>query len=174
MTAPSDLKEGSIIKAFDGAGMVDVCVPSDVQKGDQFVAIVVGPSADDEEAPKTVKASPILDTSSVTEKTASSVNPSSPNNINVSVSNGTNTGQASSVKKNSCMATAGLVCGIIGIFFFGIILGPLAIIFSSVAKCKMSSNPNEYGGHCQANAGLILGILDIVIWAIALVLILGA
>ena len=126
----------------------------------------------DEEAPETVKASPILDS---TEKTSSSVNPSSPNNISVNVSNASGSArQASSAKKNSCMATAGMVCGIIGIFFFGIILGPLAIIFSSVAKCKMSSHPDEYGGHCQANAGLILGILDIVIWAVALMFILGA
>lgn len=173
MTAPADLKQGSMIQAFDGSIMVNVCVPSDVQKGDQFAAIVLGPSADDEEAPRTVKASP-MPNSSWTEDTTSSSAPSSPNNMSVNVLSPTTAPSPAPAKKKSCMATAGMVCGILGLFFFGIILGPLAIILSGVALCKLSENPNENGGRCQANAGLILGIIDVVVWVILLAVVLGA
>ena len=168
MTAPSDMTEGSIIKAYDGEKMVNVCVPSDVQKGDQFNALIVGPSEADVETPTTtVKASPVSMTASTTENTTAS----SPQNINVSVTSPTN---SKGRNKNKGMAVAGMVCGIIGLFFFGIVLGPLAIIFSCVAKSKIKENPEEHGGNCQANAGLVLGIVDVALWAIIMAIWLGA
>ena len=56
-------------------------------------------------------------------------------------------------------ATAALVCGIIGLFIFGLILGIIAIVQGSRAK-KLG-----YPGG-KATAGIVLGIIDIVAWAL--------
>ena len=77
--------------------------------------------------------------------------PAVPQNINVAVHNH---GAGAAEEKNG-FATASLVCGIIGLLLFGIILGPLAIIFACIA---FSQNKGSTGG---ATAGLVLGILDI-------------
>jgi Domain of unknown function (DUF4190) len=73
--------------------------------------------------------------------------------------------------KNSCMANASLVCGIVGLFIFGVILGTLAIIFGCIAKGNIQREPERYGGKCQANAGLTLGIIGLVLWVIILILV---
>ena len=49
-------------------------------------------------------------------------------------------------------ATAGLVCGIVGLFLLGFILGILAIIFGSIANSR---------GNPSGKTGIILGIIDI-------------
>jgi hypothetical protein len=56
-------------------------------------------------------------------------------------------------------ATASMVCGIIGLFFFGLILGIVAIVQSNKAK-KLG----YVGG--KATAGFILGVIGIIGWAI--------
>ena len=53
------------------------------------------------------------------------------------------------------IAIASMVCGIVGMFFGGFILGPLAIIFAIVAKKKGFSG-------AMATAGLVLGIIAVV------------
>ena len=77
--------------------------------------------------------------------------------------------------EKNCMAVASLVCGIVGLFIFGVVLGTLAIIFGGVAMSQMKGNPayRQSGdccnSHCQAVTGLVLGIISVVIWAIIIV-----
>ena len=75
-------------------------------------------------------------------------------------------------KVGNCMATAAMVCGIVGLFFFGVVLGVLAIIFGCVAKGQIDKKPGKYKGNanCQATAGLVLGIVGVAAWAIILAL----
>ena len=84
-------------------------------------------------------------------------------------------GDASSPEqaKTSSMAVASLVCGIVGIVLFGIILGPLAIIFGAIAINRINESPHEYTGSRMAKAGIICGIIAIVIYIVFLILIIN-
>ncbi|MDG4857858.1 DUF4190 domain-containing protein [Streptomyces sp. T-3] len=62
------------------------------------------------------------------------------------------------------LAVAGLVCGIVGLLFLNVILGPLAIVFGVVAL-RQAAVRNGAG---MAKAAIILGIADLVIFAILL------
>ena len=62
-------------------------------------------------------------------------------------------------------AVASLVCAIIGYFFLGIILGPIAIALATGARRRIKENP-ELGGNGLAIAGLVIGIVDTVIWGL--------
>ncbi len=55
------------------------------------------------------------------------------------------------------MGTAGLVCGILGLFLVPFVLNILAIIFGAIAIQRKQ----KYG-----QAGLTLGIIGLVLWAI--------
>ena len=55
-------------------------------------------------------------------------------------------------------ATASLVCGIIGFFIAGLILGIIAIAQGNKAK-----RLGYIGG--KATAGIVLGVIDIIAWA---------
>ena len=68
------------------------------------------------------------------------------------------------------MAIASMVCGIVGLLLFGIVLGPLAIIFGCVAKGRISEKPLELQGNCQATAGIVCGIVAIIIWIVVIIL----
>jgi hypothetical protein len=57
-------------------------------------------------------------------------------------------------------AVAALVCGIVGLFIFNFILGPLAIIFGGVGLRRASRGAGRRG---MAWAGIVLGIIDILI-----------
>ena len=59
-------------------------------------------------------------------------------------------------------ATGAMVCGIIGLFVAGLILGIVALVQGNKAK-KMG----YVGG--KATAGIVLGIIDIAAWAIILI-----
>jgi uncharacterized protein DUF4190/RING finger family protein len=72
-------------------------------------------------------------------------------------------------KINAPGATQALVYGIIGLFFCGVILGPVAISKSNAAKRAMASDPT-LGGEGLATAGMVLGILDLIGWAIFVVM----
>lgn len=76
-------------------------------------------------------------------------------------------------KVNAPGAVASLVYAIIGLFFCGIILGPVAISKANSAKRAMAANPT-YGGSGLATAGLVIGILDIVAFFIVLMARAGA
>jgi len=64
-------------------------------------------------------------------------------------------------------ATGSLVCGIIGFFVAGLILGLVAITQSKKAK-----RLGYVGG--KATAGMVLGVIDVIAWAILVVLMLIA
>ncbi|MFG3013965.1 DUF4190 domain-containing protein [Streptomyces cinerochromogenes] len=64
--------------------------------------------------------------------------------------------------QTSGLAIAGLVCGIVGIFFLPIILGPLAIVFGAVAL--------RQNGSMMAKWGIGLGVVDIVLMVVMLVI----
>ena len=64
-------------------------------------------------------------------------------------------------RKTTGMGIAALVCSLIGIFFFGAILDPLAIIFGGVGISQCNSQPNVYKGKGLAIAGLVIGILGL-------------
>nr|WSW68580.1 DUF4190 domain-containing protein [Streptomyces sp. NBC_00995] len=56
-------------------------------------------------------------------------------------------------------AVASLICGIIGLLFFGIVLGPVAIVLGVVGLRQLSAK----GGTGMAKAGLVLGVIDLLI-----------
>ena len=59
------------------------------------------------------------------------------------------------------MAIAALVCSLVGLVLFGIILGPLGIIFGSIAI----KNGENRG---MALAGIIVGALDVILFFLVL------
>lgn len=59
-------------------------------------------------------------------------------------------------------ATASVVCGVIGLFLFGIILGCVAIAKANSAKKLLAEHPDRYSGGGKATTGLVLGVVDIV------------
>jgi uncharacterized protein with PQ loop repeat len=75
----------------------------------------------------------------------------------------------STPKRANCMAITSLVLGIISFVFFGLLLGPLAIIFGCVGMKQINENPNELSGMCQAKAGIICGIISTVLWLIIII-----
>lgn len=64
------------------------------------------------------------------------------------------------------MAVAGFVCGVVGLFIFGIILGPLGIIFSAIGLSKSNKEGRPLRG--LAIAGLVCGIIGVIGWAIVI------
>lgn len=68
--------------------------------------------------------------------------------------------------QGSGFSIASLVIGIIGLFIFGWLLGPLAIIFGAIGMNR--------DGRGMAIAGLILGIVDILLWLLLLLILLAS
>jgi len=64
-------------------------------------------------------------------------------------------GHGSSVPLNTILGTAGLVCGIVGLFLFGLILGVLAVILGLVALLQGSQTNRG-----PAIAAVVLGLVD--------------
>jgi hypothetical protein len=64
------------------------------------------------------------------------------------------------------MAIAALAVGVVGIFVFNIVLGPLAVIFGVIGRNRAKRGASGRG---MAIAGIALGIFDVVIWVIVLV-----
>lgn len=77
-------------------------------------------------------------------------------------------------KKSNGMAIAGLVLGIISfipvLFCGGPIWAILGIIFSSVARQRISNKPDQYEGEGLAVAGLITSIVGLVMNLVVLLL----
>ncbi len=65
------------------------------------------------------------------------------------------------------LAGESLKYGIIGLFCFGIILGPMAISKGLKAKKLIAKDPN-LDGEGKATAGVILGIIATVIWVLSI------
>ncbi|MFJ8824700.1 DUF4190 domain-containing protein [Streptomyces sp. NPDC102467] len=72
---------------------------------------------------------------------------------------------ASSGSRTNGLAIAGLVCGIVGLFFLSVVLGPLAIIFGALALRQKAAT----GGGGMAKAGLILGVIDLILFIVMIV-----
>ena len=71
---------------------------------------------------------------------------------------------ATSGSRTNGLAIASLVVGIIGIFLFPVILGPVAIVLGAVGMRQARVK----GGGGMAKAGVILGVVDLVIFAVML------
>lgn len=65
-------------------------------------------------------------------------------------------------------AKEALTYAIIGIFCFGIILGPVAIAKASKAKKLIEADPN-LSGSGKATAATIIGIIVIVLWVLGMI-----
>ena len=63
-------------------------------------------------------------------------------------------------KQGNGMAIASLVCGIIGLLLFGVILGPLALIFGGVGLSRANKGASGKG---MAIAGIVLGAIATVL-----------
>jgi len=59
-------------------------------------------------------------------------------------------------------ATASVVCGILGLFILGFVLGPVAIAKANAARKQIAEHPERYSGAGLATAGTVLGVIDIV------------
>jgi hypothetical protein len=66
------------------------------------------------------------------------------------------------------LAVAGLICGLAGLLFLPIILGPLAIIFGGIGLSNAAKNPIGHG-KSMATAALVLGIIDVCFVVLAFV-----
>lgn len=63
------------------------------------------------------------------------------------------------------LAIAGFVCGLVGLLFFSVILGPLAIIFGGVGLNRAKRGAPHKG---LAIAAIVLGIVDLVLFIVLL------
>jgi len=72
---------------------------------------------------------------------------------------------AGSGKSYSGMATASMICGIGGLFLFGCLLGPIAVVLGIIALNGMSSEGND-AGHGAAITGLVLGAIGFIAWSL--------
>jgi hypothetical protein len=75
-------------------------------------------------------------------------------------------------KRTNGMAITALVIGILGVFVFQFVFGPLAIIFGGLGMGF--ANKNNGSGKGLAIAGLILGIVDLLLFAVVMLLFMGA
>jgi hypothetical protein len=66
------------------------------------------------------------------------------------------------------LATAALVCGIVGLLLFNIILGPLAFIFGLQARRRIQESNGTLKGMGMATTGIIMGPIDVVVWLLIL------
>ena len=64
------------------------------------------------------------------------------------------------------LAIAGLVCGLVGLVFFSVVLGPLAVIFGGVG---LSRAKRGAGGRGMAIAAIVLGVIDILLFVVLVV-----
>lgn len=67
-----------------------------------------------------------------------------------------------SSQTNHPRAIASLVCAIVGLMFFGILLGIVAIVLGYQARNAIRMDPLRFKGDGLARAGVILGIVDVV------------
>jgi hypothetical protein len=66
------------------------------------------------------------------------------------------------------LARQALIYSIVGLFCFGIVLGPLAISKAKSAKMIIAGTPGMRG-EGMAQAALVIGAIDVGLWALGLV-----
>ena len=80
---------------------------------------------------------------------------------------------ASGPPQTHSKATASLICGIIGLFLCGVILGPVAIYLGNQAKQEIRGSGGRYTGDGMATAGIVLGIIAVVAFVVGLIYVLA-
>ncbi len=75
-------------------------------------------------------------------------------------------GPAGYAQESNGLAIAGLVCGLVGLLFFSVILGPLAIIFGGIGISKANRGARHKG---MAIAAVVLGIIDLLLFIVLVV-----
>lgn len=65
-------------------------------------------------------------------------------------------------------ANDALTCAIVGIFCFGIILEPIALVRASKAKKKIAMNPRLLGSG-KATAAQIIGVIALILWVLGII-----
>jgi hypothetical protein len=82
--------------------------------------------------------------------------------------------------QNQTLAVVSLITGIVGLFFCGGLVSPVALVTGFMARKRARENPQEYGGDTLALIGMIMGIvgsivlLAIVAYLVFVFLIVGA
>jgi len=76
------------------------------------------------------------------------------------------TGDTTQPKSGNGLAVASLVCGIIGIFIFSVILGPLALIFGIIGLQRANRGAKGRG---MAIAGIVLGAIATVLGILTII-----
>jgi len=67
-------------------------------------------------------------------------------------------------------ATGALVCGIIGLFLCGIILGPVAIYLGTQAKKEIRTSDGRLKGEGMATAGIVMGVIAVIGFVISIII----
>jgi hypothetical protein len=75
------------------------------------------------------------------------------------------TSYGTQTQNSNGLAIAGLVCGLVGVLFFNVVLGPLAIIFGGVGWSRANKGAKHKG---MAIAAVILGVVDLVVFGVML------
>ena len=65
-------------------------------------------------------------------------------------------------------ADKALTYSLIGIFCFGIILGPIAVAKGVEARKQIQANP-RLAGLAKANVGMLLGISEVLLWVLGMI-----
>lgn len=74
------------------------------------------------------------------------------------------TGQGTATTRDgNGLAVAGLVCGLVGLLFLPIIMGPLALIFGGIGWSKANRGAKHKG---IAIAAVVLGVVDLVLMGV--------
>jgi Domain of unknown function (DUF4190) len=68
--------------------------------------------------------------------------------------------------RSNGLAVASLVCGIIGLLIFGVVLGPLAVVFGAIGLSRANQGASGKG---MAIAGLVLGAVATILAIVLLV-----
>ena len=68
-------------------------------------------------------------------------------------------------QQSNGLAIAGLVCGLVGLLFFSVVLGPLAIIFGGVGLSRAKNGAPHKG---MSIAAIVLGIIDVILFIVIL------
>jgi Domain of unknown function (DUF4190) len=71
-------------------------------------------------------------------------------------------------KQGNGLAIASLVCGIIGLLIFGVVLGPLAVIFGAIGLSRANRGASGKG---MAIAGIVLGAIATIVAIILIAII---
>lgn len=67
---------------------------------------------------------------------------------------------AESKPRIDSLALAGFVVSLVGLFLFGVLLGPVAFVLAAVGYRKVTHSGGMLAGRGLAIAGMIIGVID--------------